>query len=68
MIFVRWSERFLTIPSLEFCIATSRLLANSKALDAATKMMAEPFLDAKIDIVAAAEARGLSLRDRWRFN
>ncbi len=34
------------------------LLANSKALDAATKMMAEPFLDAKIDIVAAAEARG----------
>ncbi len=34
------------------------LLASSKALEAATKLMAEPFLDAKIDIVAAAEARG----------
>ncbi|WP_442506407.1 adenine phosphoribosyltransferase [Novipirellula sp. SH528] len=34
------------------------MLADPKALAAATEAMAEPFLDAKIDIVAAAEARG----------
>lgn len=34
------------------------LLAHHGALSAATKLMAEPFLDAKIDVVAAAEARG----------
>ena len=34
------------------------LLANPKALEAAAKAMAEPFQDAKIDMIAAAEARG----------
>jgi adenine phosphoribosyltransferase len=34
------------------------LLANPHALTVATRLMAEPFLDAKVDIVAAAEARG----------
>ena len=46
------------------------MLADPKALAAATEAMAEPFLDAKIDIVAAAEARGfISARDsaRCRF-
>ena len=34
------------------------LLANCDALSLATRLMAEPYLDAKIDVVAAAEARG----------
>ncbi len=34
------------------------LLANAQALALATNLMAEPFLDAKIDLIAAAEARG----------
>ncbi len=34
------------------------LLANSEALTLATKLMADPYLDSKIDMVAAAEARG----------
>lgn len=34
------------------------LLANPQALSAAIKQMADPFRDAPVDIVAAAEARG----------
>ncbi len=34
------------------------LLADSKALEAATDALVEPFLDQQIDVIAAAEARG----------
>ncbi|MEM8912455.1 MAG: adenine phosphoribosyltransferase [Planctomycetota bacterium] len=34
------------------------LLADPSALDAAVEQMAQPFLDSKIDVVVAAEARG----------
>ena len=34
------------------------LLANTEAFSAAVKQMAEPFRDAPVDVVAAAEARG----------
>lgn len=34
------------------------LLADSAAFDASVELLAEPFLDAKIDYVAAVEARG----------
>ena len=42
------------------------LLSDPGAFNSAIEVMAEPFLDEKIDVVAAAEAGGLSLEHRWR--